>query len=49
MSEITTLIFIILVAMAVGHMVGYNSGYKVAERKFREYMRYKYGHNSIFP
>ena len=49
MSEMTTLIFIILVAMAVGHMFGYNSGYRVAERKFREYMRDKYGHTSIFP
>ena len=49
MSEMSTLIFIIIVAMAFGHMFGYNSGYRAAEHKFRDYMRVKYGHTSIFP
>ena len=33
----------------VGYGFGYSGGYKIAERKFREYMRDKYGHTSIFP
>lgn len=40
---------LVFVVFLVGYGFGYNGGYKVAERKFRDYMRVKYGHTSIFP
>lgn len=38
---------ITFVAWLIGYGFGYNGGYKIAERRFRDYLRDKY--NDTFP
>ena len=38
---------IVFVVWLIGYGFGYNGGYKIAERRFRDYLRDKY--NDTFP
>ncbi len=48
MYDWITLMTIVIVAAGLGHSFGYNSGYREAEHKYREYLRKKYNDINLF-